>query len=131
MAVGVLIISHNRVGATLLETATTTMQRKPLATQLLPIAREHDPELVFKRGQQLVQTLETGDGVLICTDAYGSTPSNIATRLLRECNGNIRVVAGLNLPMLLTLFNYAKLDLPKLAEKVVEAGQRGIIHVEA
>lgn len=126
--VGLLIISHNRVGAAMVETAASMLGKKPLPTQLLPISRELKPEAAIERGHQLIKTLDQGKGVLVLTDMFGSTPSNIASAL--AVTDNVRVVAGVNLSMLVSVYNYPKLNLAKLADKAVESGQRGIMHVK-
>ena len=71
------------------------------------------------------RALDDGDGVLVLTDLYGSTPSNIAASLLGT--GAVQVVAGLNLPMLIRVLNYPAEDLPALADKAVSGGNRGIL----
>lgn len=63
-------------------------------------------------------------GALI-TDVFGSTPANIAARLNRP--PHTQLVAGLNLPMMLRVLNYASLDLIALGRAAVEGGQRGIV----
>lgn len=112
----------------MVETAASMLGKKPLPTQLLPISRELKPEAAIERGQQLVRTLDQGNGVLILTDMFGSTPSNIATALAKS--DNVRVVAGVNLAMLISVYNYPTLSIDQLANKAVESGQRGIMHVK-
>jgi PTS system ascorbate-specific IIA component len=73
-----------------------------------------------------VEQLDQGDGVLVLTDIYGSTPSNIASHL--SSRPGVQVVAGLNLPMLLRVLNYARLDLATLAEKAVSGGREGVVY---
>jgi PTS system ascorbate-specific IIA component len=65
--------------------------------------------------------------VLLLTDAYGSTPSNIATCLAGEQPARVEVVAGINLPMLVRIFNYPQLALSAMAQNAVEGGRRGIV----
>jgi PTS system ascorbate-specific IIA component len=72
-----------------------------------------------------VAALDDGDGVLVLTDMYGSTPSNVASSLGRE--DRVVVVAGLNLPMLVRVLNYPEDSLSALAEKAVSGGNRGIL----
>jgi len=57
---------------------------------------------------------------------YGSTPSNIATRLC-DHNDKVVVIAGINLPMLVRLLNYPNLNLDQLADKALSGGQDGIL----
>ncbi|TPW17146.1 MAG: PTS system ascorbate-specific IIA component [Halothiobacillaceae bacterium] len=63
------------------------------------------------------------------TDIYGSTPSNIASALLTDTH--MRAVAGLNLPMLIKVFNYPRLGIEALAQKAAEGGRDGIVAWDA
>ena len=60
------------------------------------------------------------------TDIIGTTPSNIAKAIKHK---KIRVVAGLNLSMILNVFNYPKYSLENLAEKAIEGGVDGIMNL--
>jgi PTS system ascorbate-specific IIA component len=62
--------------------------------------------------------------VLILTDAFGSTPSNIAHRIAQRSRAN--VISGVNLPMLIRIFNYCSDSLDSLTQKAAEGGIRGI-----
>ena len=75
----------------------------------------------------LVEELDQGGGVLVLTDLLGSTPTNIAQRLLPE--SGIRIVAGVNLGMLLNVLNYPSLALADLVEKAVQGGRGGVLEV--
>lgn len=72
--------------------------------------------------------LNKRDGVLILTDMYGSTPSNIANKFARK--ESIMLVSGLNLPMLIKIMNYRTLSLDELTEKAIDGGQDGIAKYE-
>ena len=63
--------------------------------------------------------------MLILTDAYGSTPGNLATRVATD--QRTRVVAGVNMPMLLRVFNYHDQALDALSTAAIEGGRRGIV----
>jgi len=73
----------------------------------------------------MVDELNSGDGVLILTDLYGATPSNIACRLTRF--SDVMVVAGLNLSMLIRVLNYPELSLTEMAERAVDGGRQGVM----
>ena len=126
MSVGVLLITHEGVGGALLEAATRMLGTCPLRAEALPVALEADTEAMRDAAARKARALDDGDGVLILTDLYGSTPSNIAASLAGE-GGSVRVVAGLNLPMLVRVLNYPADDLPTLADKAVNGGNRGIL----
>jgi PTS system ascorbate-specific IIA component len=125
MSVGLLLITHNHIGAELLKTATATLNNCPLATRVLEVTDTEDPDRLLRQAREWVAQLNSGAGVLVLTDIYGSTPSNIATRLLD--GAAVIVIAGLSLPMLIRVLNYAQLSLPELARKAVSGGCEGIV----
>lgn len=127
MSIGLLIISHDHVGRTLLETVARTLGRCPLATEVLDASRDCNPDSLVAQARDAVAALDRGDGVLVVTDLYGSTPSNIAARLVND--ERVRVVTGVNLPMLIRIFNYPQLGLDQLVEKAVSGGRDGIFPV--
>ncbi len=125
MNVGVLIITHNRIGAELLDTANRMLGKCPLAANVLSVAPNCDPDALVQRAQLLLESLDQGDGVLIMTDVYGSTPGNIARDL--HPRNDLRIVSGINLPMLVRVLNYPHLSLESLVEKAVSGGQNAIL----
>lgn len=125
MNVGLLIVSHDCLGQSLLDTVTATLGHCPMRVSALSVARDADPDEMQRQALQLATELEQGDGLLVLTDIYGSTPSNIACRL--QSLPAVRVVAGVNLPMLFRIFNYAALDLDALTEKALSGGRDGVM----
>ena len=124
MSVGMLLITHGQVGRALVDTAASTLGFCPLDTAVLSITPDSDPDLVDEKARYLARQLDGGEGVLVLTDIYGSTPANVACRLLNAHRA--AVVTGVNLPMLIRLFNYPSLSLDELAQKAVSGGQDGI-----
>ncbi len=125
MSTGLLIITHNKIGEALLVTATHMLESCPLESRTLEVDNNSKPEKVNKQAREFVAQLDKGDGVLVLTDMYGSTPSNIAAKLLQ--GGKVNVVAGINLPMLVRVLNYANLGLDELTLKAVSGGNDGIV----
>lgn len=125
MSVGLLLITHNCIGDELLKTAKDTLKNCPLASRVLQVCEDQDREQLIARARALVAEANSGAGVLVLTDMYGSTPSNIATHLLDT--EPVIVVAGVSLPMLIRAMNYATLSLPELANKAVSGGYEGIV----
>lgn len=124
MSVGVLIISHDGIGPALLGTATLMLNDCPLQTKLLTVSRDCDPDQLTEDAVEQIEALDAGEGVLVLTDLYGSTPCNIARKLTSK--KHVHVVSGLNLSMLIRVFNYPKLTLEELSEKAVSGGKDGI-----
>lgn len=125
MSVGLLIITHNNIGQQLLNTAMAMLETCPLQTKHFAIHNDCNLEDTITEATRRVDTLDTGDGVLILTDMYGSTPSNIANHLSKKYN--VKVISGVNLPMLIRALNYPRLNLEQLAEKARSGGHDGIM----
>jgi PTS system mannose-specific IIA component len=125
MSISVLIISHEEIGNALVQTATKAFHELPLPTTVVNVEANTDPDDLLPKLQRLIKSIGETDGILILTDLYGSTTSNIATALQKE--GNVRMVCGLNLPMLMKVMNYPDLSLDELAEKAIIGGREGII----
>lgn len=128
MTTGLLIISHDTIGSALVETASFTLGMCPMVLELVSVSPGCQPEDIYERALTAVRRLDDGAGVLVLTDMFGSTPSNVANRLCNEAN--VEVVAGLNLPMLIRVFNYPGLTLSELAEKAVSGGRDGVFACE-
>jgi PTS system mannose-specific IIA component len=128
MSVGLLIITHGRIGEQLLNTATSVLGFCPLQTAHLAVSQKSDPDGLLQEAQRLCDDLDTGKGVLVLTDMYGSTPSNIANRLLDH--PQVQVVAGINLPMLVRVLNYPSLNLYEMVNKALSGGHDGIVFCE-
>ncbi|MEE9492101.1 MAG: PTS sugar transporter subunit IIA [Gammaproteobacteria bacterium] len=124
MNVGILIITHGNIGAILLQTAIHVLGMCPLSTKTLSAPPDCNSDKVFNDAILATEELDSGDGVLILTDMYGATPSNIACRLVNS--QDIRIVSGINLPMLIRALNYPNLSLDKLTEKAVSGGRDGV-----
>ncbi len=124
MSVGVLIITHSGIGAAIYGTASFMIKESPLDIKLLSASRESDADELLESAILLIKELDTGDGVLVLTDLYGSTPSNIAYRL--HDYAEVGIVTGLNLSMLIRVMNYPQLNLADLTEKAFSGGMDGV-----
>jgi PTS system ascorbate-specific IIA component len=126
VTVSVLFITHENIGEILLQTVRRVLEVCPLQTRCLPVPFDSDPDAMEQEAAQMIKTMDKGDGVLILTDMFGSTPSNIAHRLSEP--GKVMVVTGVNLPMLIKVMNYPNLDLEQLVELAIEGGQSGVFY---
>lgn len=125
MSVGLLLITHGNIGPTLLDTTVTVLGGCcPLITKTLSISTDCDLETQINLARGVIESLDQGEGVLILTDMYGSTPSNISCSQLNE---NIAIVAGVNLPMLVRIMNYPNLTLPEMVNKAISGGRDGVL----
>jgi len=125
MSVGLLIITHEKIGQELLDTATKLLGSCPLPSKVLPVALDGEIEKTAAIMDAFYSDLDQDQGVLVLTDMYGSTPSNLANRL--QLKPNVCIVAGINLPMLIRVLNYPYLNLEELATKAVSGGHDGVL----
>lgn len=130
MGVALLLITHDDIGSSLFSTAVNMMGVCPIPSHNLIISEHMDINQGYEQAIQLCHELDQGDGILIVTDMFGSTPSNVAMKLIEELPEKQRVlVTGVNLPMLVRIMNYAHLDLPDLAEKACSSASDSIFVV--
>ena len=124
-SIHLVIITHDDVGNALLGAVMKTLGDLPLPTSVITITHDTDPDKVRSELTLLTQNMDPELGLLVLTDLFGSTPSNIATTIEHR---NTRVIAGLNLPMLIRVMNYAHLNLENLANKALSGGRDGIMN---
>lgn len=125
MSVGLLLITHVGIAQSLLATADKMLGDYSTHTRTLEVPLDAPTETLTQQARQHIAELDQGQGVLILTDLYGSTPGNIACSLLTI--NNTRLVAGINLPMLVRTLNYSELTLDELVSKAESGGKDGII----
>ena len=123
MKVGILIITHSDIGKQLLLTAISVFGKNPFQVELLSVDNYDQPNDMKQLAEKYINFLDKGCGVLVLTDVIGTTPSNIASSIRHK---NIKIVAGLNLSMLLNVFNYPGETLDKLSKKAIEGGTEGV-----
>lgn len=125
MKAGLLLITHPGVGEVLRQNAEDILGQSPMPVGTLAPAEGEAVNETRERGEALVHSLDGGAGILILTDAYGATPSNLAVALGDD--HHYPVVTGVNLPMVLRVMNYAHLPVEALVEKALAAARDGIL----
>ena len=122
--IGVLITTHGNLGSEFLKVA--EMIRGPLKDVMhIPVDQTKGVEDLKKDINAAIKKLDQGQGVLILTDLFGGTPSNLSLSLLKE--GKVEVVTGVNLPMLLKLSDTReKMNLQDFANYIKEYGRKNI-----
>ena len=125
MSTGLLLITHGNLGRDMLDTVTAILDYCPLVARTITVSNNCDPDAVLATAAAACDTLDQGNGVLVLTDLYGSTPSNIATRLAET--RNVSVVSGVNVPMLLRIMNYPDSQLEELGEIAASGARSGVV----
>jgi PTS system mannose-specific IIA component len=122
--VGAVIIAHSFIGRELIATAEYIVGRIEGITAI-SIDCETNAFEARKAISRAIKEVERGEGVLLMTDLFGGSPSNIAFSFLN--NEKIEVVTGVNLPMILTFWNTRKrIDLMELSRAIQVSGARSI-----
>lgn len=124
MSVGVLLVTHPGIGTSLLHSARRIVDGLPLTTMCLDVPLDANLARIRESVQKNILQLDQGAGVLVLTDMFGATPNNVA-RTFASSN-RVAVIAGVNLPMLVRVYNYPQATLAALCEKAEEGGVRGI-----
>ncbi len=125
--IGILIVSHGTLGESLIHSASHVLGRRPLFLRQLGVTVHDDPEAILPVAEDLIRFLDQGQGVLVLTDIYGATPSNIAAKLLRP--GRVEGLAGVNLPMLIRALTYRDEPLAVALEKSFSGAGEGILRM--
>ena len=127
--IGILLVSHGAFGESLIHSASHVLGKRPLYLRQLGVTVHDDPEATLPLAEDLIRFLDQGAGVLVLTDIYGATPSNIATRLLRP--GRVEGIAGVNLPMLIRALTYRMEPLLAVRDKALAGACEGVVRIEA
>lgn len=123
--IGILIVSHRQLGDALIDCVEFILNEKPAALASISIdLRENAADLRTKIEKGIKQ-VDNGKGVLILTDMFGGTPSNLSYAFLEE--GQIEVLSGVNLPMVIKAVGLRNTKgLTELAESLEGFGKKSI-----
>lgn len=122
--IGMVVVTHGRLAD---EFVSATEHVVGAQEQLRAICIGPDDDMERRRQDIMdaVKEVDTGNGVVLLTDMFGGTPSNLAISLLEK--GRIEVIAGINLPMLIKLASVRKGS--ELAEAVEAAKEAGLKYI--
>ncbi|RCS57109.1 PTS sugar transporter subunit IIA [Parvibium lacunae] len=132
--IGILIISHAPLGAALVACAKHVFSEPPEHFAVLDVVPDTEPQLLMQQATTLTKQVNAGQGVLVLTDLFGGTPSNIATQLgaaaaAGGASERVAVITGVNLPMLLRAITYRHTDLATVVEKAMSGATNGIVNL--
>lgn len=95
--IGILIVTHRQLGDALIDCVEFILGEKPKAMEAISIDLRENAADLRSKIEKSIKTLDSGQGVLILTDMFGGTPSNLSYAFLEE--GRIEVLSGVNLPI--------------------------------
>ncbi len=124
--IGIVIVTHGQLGDVLVETAEIIFSEKPELVTSVSINLTENVETLRKKIKTAIKSVDSNKGILILTDMFGGTPSNLSYTFLEE--GRIEVISGVNLPVLLKAVNIRKkdMDLHQMAKTIETYGKKSI-----
>ena len=125
--IGLLLITHDALGESLIQCACHVLNKRPLQIMQLGVAAGDDPIDLLPLARQLLALVDSGEGVLVMTDIYGASPSNLAAKLLES--GKVEGLAGVSLPMLLRAINYRDKGMETLLMRATGGGRDGVLNM--
>ena len=125
--IGIFLVTHATLGESLTQCACHVLNKRPPQIAQLGVSAQDDPLDILPLARSMLGWVDSGDGVLLLTDIYGATPSNIAAKL--AVPDKVELVAGVNLPMLLRVLTYRDRDMQTLVKRAVAGACDGVLHV--
>jgi len=123
--IGVVVVTHCHLAEELICAAQLVVGEDLKQFQAVSVDPKDGSDQIREKIVAAIRKVDTGQGILILTDMYGGTPSNISLSFLEE--KKIEVITGVNLPMLLKLATVQNnLDLDQFAAFITDYGQRNI-----
>ncbi len=125
--VGLVLVSHGPLAAALRETARVLEPQEADDLEALSLAWDEAPEQASQRLEKAIGRADHGRGVVLLTDMFGGTPSNLALAFLER--GRVEIVSGANLPMVVKARSLARegKDPREIAHALVDRGRRAIL----
>ncbi|MEJ2284668.1 MAG: PTS fructose transporter subunit IIA [Desulfobacterales bacterium] len=123
--IGIVIVTHSELGDALIGAAEFIVGNRPESIESISIDLSENAEKLRQKIDKGIKEVMGDEGVIILTDMFGGTPSNLSYSFLEE--GRIEVLSGVNLPILIQAINMRKkLKLAKLAANLEAFGKRSI-----
>ena len=129
MTTRILLLTHEPLASALRECALHVFADSAQDVLALDVPAQESPEATLERAKALLAAGSDGleQSTLILTDLFGATPCNVAQRLANQLSA--RLVAGVNLPMLLRSISYRHEPLDELVSRAMIGGSQGVMQV--
>ena len=122
--ISLLLLTYGDTGSQMIEAASKVLGYSPEQVAVVAAIYNEAPEALAPRLESTISSLSANDGVLILTDLYGTTHSNVASRFIDS--SHVEMVAGLNMAMLIRALSYRNETMTDLINKVSDGGRDGI-----
>ncbi|MBW2567452.1 MAG: PTS fructose transporter subunit IIA [Deltaproteobacteria bacterium] len=123
--IGIVVVTHSGLGEALIESAEMILEGPLEAATAVSVDLSQSAEKMRKKISAGIKAVGKDKGVLILTDMFGGTPSNLSLSFLEE--GRIEVLTGVNLPVVIRAAKMRKdKNLSELAESLQAYGRKSI-----
>ncbi|MFC1828471.1 PTS sugar transporter subunit IIA [Thermodesulfobacteriota bacterium] len=123
--IGIVIVTHRQLGDALIDAAEFILGDPPEAMISVSVDLNEKAEKLRKKIANGIKQVNQNEGILILTDMFGGTPSNLSYSFLEE--GRVEVLSGVNLPILIKAANTRdKMDISELARTLEDSGKKSI-----
>ena len=126
MTTTILLIAHAPLAQALRACALHVYPDCEAEVMALDVLPDEDPEITLIKAEQLMTKLGEGQ-MLVLTDIFGATPSNVAKKLVEGTQ--TKLIAGVNLPMLLRAICYRHEPIETLLQRALAGGAQGVMQV--
>jgi mannose PTS system EIIA component len=123
--IGIVIVTHSQLGDALIDAAEFILGNRPDTMVPVSIDLKENVDKLRKKIAEAIKQVDNKKGVLIFTDMFGGTPSNLSYSFLEE--GKVEVISGVNLPILIKAVDIQKdMELSDLAQELEAFGKKSI-----
>lgn len=123
--IGILLVTHRQLGEAFIDACEFILGKKPEAVEWVSINMNEEVEKLRKKIEHGIKSVDAKKGVLIFTDMFGGTPSNLSYSFLED--NRVEVISGVNLPILIKAINSREdMKLSELSECLERYGKKSI-----
>ncbi|MBU1168957.1 MAG: PTS fructose transporter subunit IIA [Proteobacteria bacterium] len=123
--IGIVLVTHSQLGYSLIETAEFILGSKTESVTSVSINIKENVDELRDKISKAIKQVDKKTGILILTDMFGGTPSNLSYSFLED--GRVEVISGVNLPVLIRAVGLQnEEDLSQVAKNLVASGKRSI-----
>ena len=123
--VGIVIVTHSQLGDALIEAAEFIIGSRPNGMVSVSIDLNENVDKLREKIAEGIKKVDQSKGVLILTDMFGGSPSNLSYSFLEE--GQVEVISGVNLPILIKALDAQEdMELSQFAESLEAFGKKSI-----
>ena len=122
--IGILLVTHGDIGKSLIDCAANILDDNLISVESISINSNKNLNKYSNIISQKIESLDSGNGVLIMTDIYGATPCNLLNKFIMK--NKVEVITGINLPMLIKAISDRKDNLSFLTNDSIECAQKNI-----